>query len=134
MRWLLDHDGYAEAKALAERLGRRRRVARVGPVGTSEIVHRVASLAPLRLNCLPRALTVWSFTRAAGHQTELMIGVAPRSDGGQRIEAHAWVELNGCALAESTTRYVTLPVGARRPGRGSTAERDVLRTTPEALR
>lgn len=134
MRWLLDHDGYAEAKVAAESLGRQHRVARVGPLGTALIVNRVASLLPGRLNCLPRALTVWSFTRAAGYPTELKIGVAPRADAGRRIEAHAWVELNGFALAESTTRYVTMPVEASRPTPGSVAMRDMARTASEVLR
>ncbi len=133
-RWLLNHDGYAEAEAWAEHLGRQRRTSRVGPVGTAEIVRRVSSLAPRQLNCLPRALTVWSLTRAAGHPTELKIGVAPRADSGQRIEAHAWVELNGSALAESTARYVTLPVEAARSAQGPTGERHAALKAPEVLR
>ena len=114
MRWVLDHDGYAAARAEAERMARRRRSLRLGPAGIAAVVHRVASFLPPRLNCLPQALTLWSLTRAAGMPTELKIGVAPRNDDGQRIEAHAWVELYGCALGESAERYVSLPIDGQR--------------------
>lgn len=116
MRWVLDHDGYAAARAEAERMARRRRSLRLGPAGIAAVVHRVASFLPPRLNCLPQALTLWSLTRAAGMPTELKIGVAPRNDDGQRIEAHAWVELHGCALGESAERYVILPIDEHRSG------------------
>lgn len=124
MRWLLDRRGYAEAKAAAERLSQRRSEMHIGPVGTAVIVHRVASFAPRPLNCLPQALTLWSLTRASGHPTELKIGVAPRTQDGQRMNAHAWVELDGRALDESTSRYVTMPVEGQLPTerKRSTAE------------
>lgn len=123
MRWLLDRKGYAPARAEAERMAGRRRSMRLGPAGIAAVVHRVASVLPERLNCLPQALTLWSLTRAAGMPTELKIGVAPRNDDGQRIEAHAWVELYGCALGESAQRYVSLPIDGQRSGPASPAGR-----------
>ncbi len=133
MRRLLDRGGFAEAKQTAERLSRRCQYLHVGPVGTAVIVHRVASMSPRRLNCLPRALTLWSLTRAAGYATELKIGVAPRTSDGKRIEAHAWVELDGRALGESAARYVTMPVDARRSAEPVGSERTIAMLQPEVI-
>ncbi len=108
MRWRLDRDGFDSARTLADHLAKHRRTIRLKATSVAEIVHRVAILSPDRLNCLPQALTLWCLTRSAGHQTELKIGVAPRSGTSEALAAHAWVELDGKALGENTTRYVTL--------------------------
>ena len=109
MRRTLDRDGFAAARASAERFAVQRSRTGLRPSSTALIVNRVASLSPTRLNCLPRALTLWSLTKAEGYETSLKIGVAPRAAGGAPLEAHAWVELDGCALGETTARYVVLP-------------------------
>lgn len=132
MRWMLDRHGFAATRAVAERLGRGRPATRLGPDGTAAIVERVASLLPRRVNCLPRALTLWSLTRASGYPTDLKIGVAPREADGRPIEAHAWVELHGRALGESTARYVALAVDERRTGRPIAAGRQTIPSTQEA--
>lgn len=130
MRWTLDRRGFAAAMASANRLAQRPRPNCLKASSTAEIVHRLADLAPARLNCLPRALTLWSLTRSAGHATELKIGVAPRRIEGQRLDAHAWVELDGIPLGENAARYVHLPFdeprvsGQSRTGSG----------TPSAMR
>jgi Transglutaminase-like superfamily len=48
-----------------------------------------------KTNCLEQSLVLWPLLRRRGFPAELKIGA--RKDAG-RFEAHAWVELDGCAL------------------------------------
>lgn len=50
-------------------------------------------------NCLERSLTLWWLLRREGVEGELYIG-ARKSES--RFEAHAWVELRGVVLNDST--------------------------------
>jgi len=49
-------------------------------------------------NCLERSLTLWWLLRRQGVGGELRIGARKN---GSRLEAHAWVELNGQVLNDS---------------------------------
>lgn len=62
-------------------------------------VDRAAGCGPgfLRPSCLPRSLTLWWLLRRAGQPAELRIGVRRAAD---RLEAHAWVELEGRVLGD----------------------------------
>ena len=69
-------------------------------------VTTVARLTPFRSRCLARSITVWLLCRRRGHDTDVLIGVAP-PDGG-RLPAHAWVEYRGVPLNDTAavrTRY-----------------------------
>jgi hypothetical protein len=54
---------------------------------------------PTNPNCLERSMTLWWILRRDGIEGELHIGA--RKEGG-RLEAHAWVELNGRVLNDVT--------------------------------
>ncbi|MGQ0732591.1 MAG: lasso peptide biosynthesis B2 protein [Acidobacteriota bacterium] len=60
----------------------------------ARIVH-AASRHTLANTCLHRSLALWFLLRRQGHEVELRYGARKR-DG--RFEAHAWVEVDGCAL------------------------------------
>ncbi len=69
------------------------------------IAQRVAALVdiaarhgPFRVSCLPAAVTLHRLLREHGIQSDLRVGV---KKSGTRLEAHAWVERQGCALLES---------------------------------
>lgn len=93
------------------------RVQRPGPSDNSAVVPdrvaeiasavtTVARLTPFRSRCLARSITVWLLCRRRGHDTEVLIGVAPPEGG--RLLAHAWVEHRGVPLndtADVRTRY-----------------------------
>jgi Transglutaminase-like superfamily len=69
-------------------------------------VTAVARLAPFLSRCLARSITIWWLCRRRGHDTDVLIGVAPPEDG--RLPAHAWVEYRGVPLndtADVRTRY-----------------------------
>jgi hypothetical protein len=69
-------------------------------------VTTVARLAPFRSRCLARSITIWWLCRRRGHDTDVVIGVAPPEGG--RLPAHAWVEYGGMPLndtADVRTRY-----------------------------
>ena len=69
-------------------------------------VTTVARLTPFRSRCLARSITIWSLCRRRGHDTDVVIGVAPPEGG--RLPAHAWVEYRGMPLndtADVRTRY-----------------------------
>lgn len=59
-----------------------------------EAIERVAqALAPLRINCLPRALVGHRLLGRKGFKVELKIGVLKTP--GDRLVAHAWLEVQG---------------------------------------
>lgn len=63
-------------------------------------VTTVARLAPFRSRCLARSITIWWLCRRRGHDTEVLIGIAPPE--GARLPAHAWVEYRGVPLNDTT--------------------------------
>jgi hypothetical protein len=62
--------------------------------GEGERTVRMVDMAtrhlPWRPSCLPRSLVLWFLLRRQGIPAELRIGVQKRE---QRLEAHAWVEV-----------------------------------------
>lgn len=62
-------------------------------------VRSVELHGPTQPNCLERSMTLWWLLRRDGVDGELHIGA--RKEGG-RFEAHAWVELGGQVLNDST--------------------------------
>lgn len=113
MRIVLDRDGFLAARGRAAAVGSRTRKNGLSPAATAYIVQTLASVAPKKLNCLPRSLTLWAMVTAQGFSPELKIGASPRSAATTDLEAHAWVELDGHALGEGVERYIVLPIDAR---------------------
>jgi hypothetical protein len=70
-------------------------------------VRLAAVYGPYHARCLPRAVVLWTLLRRRSLDGEMTIGV--RKTGG-KLEAHAWVELDGVALAQSqeTVPFVRL--------------------------
>ena len=62
------------------------------------LVNAVAWRLPGRPACLTRSVTLWWLLRRRGIDSEIRIGVR-RADG--RLEAHAWVELEGVVLNDA---------------------------------
>jgi hypothetical protein len=95
LRWL----GLRRTQALLVGLPR-------GPGNGSDVLARAQALAPIvaaaarhgpyRASCLPTALTLWWILRRRGIESSLRFGVRRGPAG---IEAHAWVEHCGVALA-----------------------------------
>ena len=119
MRIVLDRDGFVAARTRACVSGGRKRTSSLSPATTAYIVQRLASVAPKKLNCLPRSLTLWAMVTSYGYEPELKIGAAPRSGEKAELEAHAWVELESQPLGKSVERYVVLPLDARHPNRSA---------------
>ena len=119
MRVVLDRDGFGAARTRAGAVGGRARTSSLSPTSAAYIVQRLASIAPKRLNCLPRSLTLWAIVTSYGSAPVLKIGAAPRSGENGGLEAHAWVELDGRALGEGVERYVVLPLDARHLNRSA---------------
>lgn len=65
---------------------------------TARLVQAAARYGLFRLNCLPQSLVLWWLLRRQGLPGELHIGVRPEPS---RLEAHAWVELQGLVLNDS---------------------------------
>ena len=81
----------------------------VDPERLADLVRMACQALPGATPCLPRAIVLEALLRAAQHPAELRIGVASRN-GGERLPAHAWVEVDGIAVAEDPSRYTALPV------------------------
>lgn len=91
-----------------------RAAAETGPPGPGDLAQawRLAELAavagrrgPIAATCLPQALLVNARLRQRGFPSELQFGVRRR---GNRLDAHAWVELAGVALAQSEPSHAPL--------------------------
>lgn len=99
--------GFRRWKALAEHLFLPVRPHQVlGPNAQFEtagrIVRAVRSVelhGPVTPNCLERSMVLWILLRRAGIEGELHVGARKN---GSRLEAHAWVELRGKVLNDST--------------------------------
>ncbi|MGH9703336.1 MAG: lasso peptide biosynthesis B2 protein, partial [Candidatus Acidiferrales bacterium] len=59
------------------------------------LVSAAASEGVYSANCLERSLTLWWLLRRQGFASQLKIGVRKKND---RLEAHAWIELDGTVL------------------------------------
>lgn len=84
----------------------------LSPVETARLVASASSF--LRTTCLPRSMVLCHLLRRDGIPAEMRLGVS-KSEGGA-FSAHAWVELDGLPLAESTKvreRYAVLPRSAK---------------------
>ena len=77
MRIVLDRDGFLAARGRAAAVGSRTRKNGLSPAATAYIVQTLASVAPKKLNCLPRSLTLWVMVTAQGFSPELKMRVAP---------------------------------------------------------
>ena len=96
---LLRTIGLARCWALLQRAGGRgaqtvagddpARMSRQTPI--VRMVDIAARHLPWRPTCLPRSLVLWFLLRRQGVPAELRIGVQKRQ---QRLEAHAWVEVD----------------------------------------
>lgn len=82
----------------------RRRI--LEPATQLEMAERIARAArsaerhgPATPNCLERSLTLWWLLRREGIEGELHIGARKNES---RFEAHAWVELRGVILNDSS--------------------------------
>jgi Transglutaminase-like superfamily len=62
---------------------------------------------PLRSNCLPRTVVLWSLLQRRGIDADVRIGVRCDTEGA--VKAHAWLEWNGEVLndaADVATQYL----------------------------
>lgn len=100
-RWLLSRrDLRQTVAALRPRAGRARAAAapdRREAIRLAGAVVRVLRLLPTDSRCLVRSLVVLAILAERGCYAELVIGVLP----GERLAAHAWVELDGLPLLEA---------------------------------
>ena len=81
----------------------------------ARIVHAAANRNPLRPSCLARSIVLVHQLRRRGLAAEIRIGVA-KPDG--CFAAHAWVEHDGVALAETeASRDAYAPLDAAVPAR-----------------
>jgi hypothetical protein len=98
----------------------RRAAVRLAPrsmVSSARLAALVAAAAralPGATGCLPRAIALEALLRRAGRAAELRVGVAARR-GRARLDAHAWVEVDGVAVGGDPSPYVALPVFGTRP-------------------
>jgi hypothetical protein len=110
-RLLLGSAGVARTRRAAQRLAFR---STLSSERLAVLVAAAARALPGEATCLPRAIALEALLRAAGHAAELRIGVAPR-DGRARLDAHAWVEVDGVSVDGEPAPYVALPVFGTRP-------------------
>jgi hypothetical protein len=102
--------GVPRTRRLATRLVPR---SSLQPQRLADLVGVACQVLPGVTPCLSRAIVLEALLVGAGHAAELRVGVAPLI-GRERLDAHAWVELGGLAVAEDPSRYTALPLfGAR---------------------
>jgi Transglutaminase-like superfamily len=110
-RVVLSWRGVAETRGVAARLAPR---TAIPPARLAVLVAAAARAWPGAVPCLPRAIALEALLRTGGHAAELRIGVGPRY-GRERVDAHAWVEVDGIALDGDPAPYVAVPVFGTRP-------------------
>jgi hypothetical protein len=71
----------------------------------ARIVRIAATHGPVHATCLPRAVVLWALLRHEGLSPEVKLGVRR---GEHRVEAHAWVEVNGCSLDDGELPFIPL--------------------------
>ncbi|MBK5256271.1 MAG: lasso peptide biosynthesis B2 protein [Vicinamibacteria bacterium] len=79
------------------------------PQRLADLVRMSSQALPGLTLCVPRAVVLEALLIRAGHAAVLRIGLTPLA-GRERPEAHAWVEIEGVAVAEDPSRYTTLPL------------------------
>ena len=107
--------GYVRTVRLVEWLSRRpRRSAGDDDLREAEALAQLVAITGRRrfvqATCLRQALLVHGLLRRRGLRPELKLGVRREGDG---IEAHAWVELEGHALAQQVLDYSPFPERTR---------------------
>lgn len=75
------------------------------PQELHQLVLWAAYLHPLRMTCLPRALTLHCFLQRRGFDSNVRIGAQKNATG---LQAHAWVEVDGVAVGETVDAFATL--------------------------
>jgi hypothetical protein len=70
----------------------------IDPVHLCDLIKIAAHYSPVRPNCLCRSLVGWKLLAENGIQADLVFGI--RKDQ-QKLEAHAWLEMNGQVLNDS---------------------------------
>lgn len=108
--------GFARTRAWVQRVISRRemRAPSAADIAAAEELARLAAALgrrqPIGATCLPQALAVQALLGGRGLGSELKLGVR-KSRG--RIEAHAWVELAGIALAQAGLDHQPLDLVTR---------------------
>lgn len=79
-------------------------------LGEAESLARLAGIAgrrgPVSVSCLRQALVVRAWLRRRGLDAQLKIGVRRQNEA---MDAHAWVELTGVALAQAELGHLPFP-------------------------
>jgi hypothetical protein len=88
--------GMRRTRALLSRVSPKGPPAGLDAAGIARMVSIAARHGPFRARCLAASMTLESLLRRYGFEGQLRLGVR-RHDG--RIEAHAWIEHDGAALA-----------------------------------
>ncbi len=97
----LRRSGYDRTSRRLARLARNG--SRQGPAddlvpASVKMVALSASRTPVPAKCLARSLTIWALLRRRGVDSEVVIGVRA---GGEPLDAHAWVEVDGRPVNET---------------------------------
>lgn len=66
---------------------------------TAQMVAVACRQHPIRSNCLPRTILLWSFLQRRGIGTDVRIGVRYNAQG--QFKSHAWLEWNGDVLNDA---------------------------------
>jgi hypothetical protein len=101
--------GWARTIRGVERLtGNRRFVtgASADPAAIARAVRIAATYGPCRAACLPRAAVLWGLARSYGFNAIIRIGVRRC---GERLDAHAWVEVDRTPLDDLDTTKAYVP-------------------------
>ena len=91
--------GFARTRRWLTRPPRCRRAAlEVAPLRLASLVHTASSHLPIPCSCLTRSLVLDGMLRRRGVESDLRIGVRLVDE---RLEAHAWIEVDGQPLNDS---------------------------------
>ena len=126
--------GFQRCKEMIEKLRVRERPSRtLGSVSPGEMAWKITRAVrtvelhgPGAPNCLERSMLLWWMLRRRGIEGELRIGARKN---GSRLEAHAWVELEGEVLNDSPEvhrHYARFdgPIAAMKADCGAAGEAD----------
>src|SRR5262249_6233540 len=89
---------WLEKKAFAS-MGSATEKTRANVRRAAQMVAAACRQYPLRSDCLPRTIVLWSWLRHPGIETDVRIGV--RCDAQGKFLAHAWLERNGEVLNDA---------------------------------
>ena len=104
--------GYVRTRSWLERISTtdRRRAATRDDLDAALALANLASIAgrhgPFPATCLRQSLMIHWVLRRRGLSSELMIGVRKQDD---KVDAHAWVELDGHALEPGEITHRSFP-------------------------